>query len=72
MQKMVDVVMNMIYPDYTVPNMADTRAASWTERVLTRNLTNYMALFPRQRGAGMDGDRRCSGNDSRDECEVLP
>ena len=46
MQKMVDVVMNMIYPNYTVPNMADTRAASWTKSVLTRNLTNYLALFP--------------------------
>ena len=46
MQKMVDVVMNMIYPDYTVPNMADTRASSWTKSVLTRNLTNFMTLFP--------------------------
>ena len=46
MRKMTDVVMNMIYPDYTVPNMADTRRATWTERVLQRNLTNYYNLFP--------------------------
>ena len=43
---MTDVVMNMIYPDYTVPNMADTRRATWTARVLQRNLTNYYNLFP--------------------------
>ena len=46
MRKMTDVVMNMIYPDYTVPNMADTRRATWTARVLQRNLTNYYNLFP--------------------------
>ncbi len=46
MRKMTDVVMNMIYPDYTVPNMADTRRATWTERVLQRNLNNYYNLFP--------------------------
>ena len=45
-RKMTDVVMNMIYPDYTVPNMADTRRATWTARVLQRNLTNYYNLFP--------------------------
>ena len=37
MRKMTDVVMNMIYPDHTVPNMADTRRATWTARVLQRN-----------------------------------
>ena len=36
----------MIYPDYTVPNMADTRRATWTQSVLTRNLTQYSQLFP--------------------------
>ncbi|WP_290541188.1 heparin-sulfate lyase HepC [Alistipes sp.] len=46
MRKMTDVVMNMIYPDYTVPNMADTRRATWTARVLQRNLSNYYKLFP--------------------------
>ena len=46
MRKMTDVVMNMIYPDYTVPNMADTRRATWTASVLRRNLTNYYNLFP--------------------------
>lgn len=46
MQSMTDVVMNMVYPDYSVPNMADTRASSWTKSVLTRNLTNYSVLFP--------------------------
>lgn len=50
MRKMTDVVMNMIYPDYSVPNMADTRAASWTKSVLTRNLKNYMTLFPDNAG----------------------
>lgn len=46
MRKMTDVVMNMIYPDYTVPNMADTRRETWTQRVLQRNLNNYYTLFP--------------------------
>lgn len=46
MRKMTDVVMNMIYPDYTVPNMADTRRDTWTKSVLKRNLTNYSNLFP--------------------------
>lgn len=46
MRKMTEVVMNMIYPDYSVPNMADTRASTWTKSVLTRNLTNYARLFP--------------------------
>ena len=50
MRKMTDVVMNMIYPDYSVPNMADTRASSWTKSVLTRNLKNYMTLFPDNAG----------------------
>jgi len=47
MRKMTEVVMNMIYPDYTVPNMADTRRdQSWTKSVLTRNLKEYCELFP--------------------------
>lgn len=46
MRNMTDVVMNMIYPDYTVPNMADTRRNTWTKSVLTRNLNNYYNLFP--------------------------
>lgn len=46
MRNMTDVVMNMIYPDYTVPNMNDTRRDTWTARVLQRNLTNYYNLFP--------------------------
>ena len=46
MRKMTNVVMNMIYPDYTVPNMADTRRDTWTQSVLTRNLTQYSQLFP--------------------------
>ena len=46
MRKMTEVVMNMIYPDYTVPNMTDTRRDTWTKSVLKRNLTNYSNLFP--------------------------
>lgn len=46
MRNMTDVVMNMIYPDYTVPNMADTRRETWTRNVLMRNLNNYYNLFP--------------------------
>ncbi|MDE6622859.1 MAG: heparinase II/III family protein [Alistipes sp.] len=46
MRKMTEVVMNMVYPDYSVPNMADTRRSSYTRNVLTRNLTNYSNLFP--------------------------
>lgn len=46
MRKMTDVVMNMVYPNYTVPNMTDTRRDTWSKSVLTRNLTNYANLFP--------------------------
>ena len=54
MRKMTEVVMHMIYPNYNVsgpnnwavPNMADTRAVSYTASVLMRNLTNYANLFP--------------------------
>ncbi len=47
MRSKTNVVMNMIYPDYTVPNMGDTRRdESWSKSVLTRNLKEYCELFP--------------------------
>ncbi|MEG1622973.1 MAG: heparinase II/III family protein [Alistipes sp.] len=46
MRKMTDVVMNLTYPNYTVPNMNDTRAAGLSKNVLMRNFTNYYNLFP--------------------------
>ncbi len=45
-QKMAHVVMHMTYPDYSVPNMEDTRNASYTKNVLKRNFTRYTTLFP--------------------------
>lgn len=45
MRKMTHVVMNMIYPNYSVPNMTDTRSDTWSKSVLTRNLRNYANLF---------------------------
>lgn len=47
MRKMTEVVMNMIYPEYKVPNMSDTRRdESWSKNVLIRNLKEYCQLFP--------------------------
>lgn len=46
MRKMTEVVLYMTYPDYSVPNMEDTRNASYTKNVLKRNFTRYAALFP--------------------------
>jgi len=45
-QKMAHVVMHMTYPDYSVPNMEDTRNVTWTKNVLKRNFTRYTTLFP--------------------------
>lgn len=39
-------VMNIIYPDYSIDNFNDTRSASWTRRVLLRNLGHYADMFP--------------------------
>jgi heparan-sulfate lyase len=38
--------MNLTYPDYTVPNMNDTRKSSFTESVLRRNFREYFRIFP--------------------------
>lgn len=46
MRKMTEVVLYMTYPDYSVPNMEDTRNASYTKSVLTRNFKRYSTLFP--------------------------
>lgn len=45
MKGMTEVVANMVYPDYSVPTMGDTRA-TWTKRVLLRNFVRYSDLFP--------------------------
>ncbi|MCQ2135420.1 MAG: heparinase II/III family protein [Bacteroidales bacterium] len=44
--KMCDVVLNMTYPDYSSVNMTDTRCATWTRSVLTKNFARYTAMFP--------------------------
>lgn len=46
LRKMIDVVMQMIYPNYSSVNMADTRSTSWTKSVLKKNLNRYVELFP--------------------------
>lgn len=46
LRKMTEVVMHMIYPDYSSVNMADTQKSSWTKSVLKKNLNRYVELFP--------------------------
>ena len=41
-----EVVMNTIYPDYSLDNFNDTRSASYTKNVLLRNLRQYSEMFP--------------------------
>ena len=46
LRKMTEVVKNITFPDYSVPQFADVRKNSWTRSVLTRNFRNYYSLFP--------------------------
>lgn len=46
LRKMTEVVKQMVYPDYSSVNMADTRKSSWSKNVLKRNFTRYATLFP--------------------------
>lgn len=56
-RKMVEVEKYLIYPNYgiynggtdynySVPNMGDSRAISWTRNVMLRHMRNYRDLFP--------------------------
>jgi heparan-sulfate lyase len=46
MRRMTGVVLNLTYPDYTAPNMNDTRTSSLTRSVLRRNFREYFRIFP--------------------------
>lgn len=46
LRKMTEVVMHMIFPDYSSVNMGDTRRETWTKSVLKKNLNRYAELFP--------------------------
>lgn len=39
-------VADITYPDYSIDNWNDTRSASYSRSVLTRNFTKYAAAFP--------------------------
>lgn len=39
-------VRDLVYPDYSVEDFNDTRSASWTESVLTKNFIKYAEMFP--------------------------
>lgn len=39
-------IMDVTYPDYSMDNINDTRSASMTKSVLTRNLRQYSEMFP--------------------------
>ena len=39
-------VMDIVYPDYSIDNWNDTRAASYTKNVLKRNFARYAEMFP--------------------------
>ncbi len=45
-RKMCDVVMWMVYPNYSSVNMGDTRNAAWSKSMLKRNFSRYVGLFP--------------------------
>lgn len=46
-QNMVKVVMDLTYPDFTIPNMNDTRHQGKGKiSVMTRNHRNYYSVFP--------------------------
>ena len=74
MRKMTDVVMNMsTIPTIRLgPNMADTRRATWTERVLQRNLTNYYDLFPDNQQMLWMATGGAEGHDARNPGHDLP
>ncbi len=46
MKSMADVVVNMVFPDYSSVNMTDTRCATWTKSILQKNFNRYYQLFP--------------------------
>jgi Heparinase II/III-like protein. len=46
MRKATEVLMNLTYPNYTVPAFNDTRPVSWTKNVITKNLKKYVEMFP--------------------------
>ena len=46
LREKINVVQQMLFPDYSVPNMADTRKDSWSRGVLKRNFVKYSTIFP--------------------------
>lgn len=46
LREKINVVQQMMFPDYSVPNMADTRKDSWSRSVLKRNFVKYASIFP--------------------------
>lgn len=46
MRKGTEVLMNLMYPDYSLEAFNDTRPVSWTKNVITKNLKKYVEMFP--------------------------
>lgn len=46
MRKATELLMNLMYPDYSVEAFNDTRPVSWTKSVITKNLKKYVEMFP--------------------------
>ena len=55
-------VRDMIYPDYSVEDFNDTRSASWTESVLTKNFVKYSEMFPDDQTLKWFATGRASGS----------
>lgn len=46
LEKATQFVADIMYPNYSLESFNDTRASSYTKSVLTRNLKEYVKLFP--------------------------
>ena len=49
MRKSTEVLMNLMYPDYTLETFNDTRY-TWTKSVIEKNLVKYVQMFPENKG----------------------
>lgn len=65
-------VMDIIYPDYTLDNFNDTRSVSWSRSVLTRNLRNYLEMFPDDDNLRWMASEGRSGSMPTDHVQTYP
>lgn len=49
MRKSTEILMNLMYPDYTLEAFNDTRR-TWTKSTIVKNLNKYVQMFPENKG----------------------